>query len=325
MGELSLLTKAVIVLALALGPQAAALLRSPNPLPGLADMVESPTTGPDAPRFEVASIRRNGGPSIARGGRGGGTTLATGQVRTTNSPLRQLISMAYGLRPTDVVLGGPDWIDTDGFDVDAKPETQVTVAQARLMLRTLLAERFKLVIRRESREMPVYALTIARADGRLGPQIARPAGECVMVIPFGQAAARGEVKPPPAGALGPQPTLGKPGRRCGVGPDGGAMKAGSVTMTTLIMLLTPSLDRPVVDNTGLTGTFDFELRYAGARMAVGLGAGGAGVSPETAADPADGAPSIFTALQEQLGLRLEATRGPVDVLVVHQAELPSEN
>jgi len=295
---------------------------------GLAAMIDSPTTGPDAPRFEVASIRRNPGPGLDRGGTGGGTTLPTGQVRTTNAPLVQLIRMAYGLRMTDLVVGVPAWANTDGFDVDAKPHQQVSVSQARLMLRTLLAERFKLVVRREARDLPIYALTLARTDGRLGPQIARPGGECVMVVPgFAQTAAGADATSPNPAGPAVQPALGQPGRRCGVGPDEtGTMRAGSATMATLISLLTPTLDRPVVDRTGLTGLFDFDLRYARAGfVGPGLGGRGAGLSPQTAAEPAGVAPTIFTALQEQLGLKLETQRGPVDVLVIERAELPSEN
>jgi uncharacterized protein (TIGR03435 family) len=104
------------------------------------------------------------------------------------------------------------------------------------------------------------------------------------------------------------------------------MKAGSVTMTTVITLLTPQLDRPVVDKTGLTGTFDFDLRYDGAATFGGvLGRGRASaVSPDAPSDVAKG-PSLFTALQEQLGLKLESRRGPVDVLAIQSAELPAEN
>jgi uncharacterized protein (TIGR03435 family) len=232
-----------------------------------------------------------------------------------------LVRMAYRLGLTDEIVGGPPWIDTDGFDVDARPAKAVTLAESSYMMRTLLAERFKLVARRESREGPVYALVLTRRDGALGPQIKRPAGECVMSIP---AFARSD-----ANALDPAkqvawPPPGRPGRRCGVGPDGDTMKAGSVTMTTLVTLLTPLMDRPVVDKTGLTGNFDFDLRYDGAASSF-LGRGRAtAVAPDVPSDPAR-APSIFTALQEQLGLRLDAQRGAVDVLALISAELPTEN
>ena len=198
------------------------------------------------------------------------------------------------------------------------------MAESRFMLRTLLAERFKLVLRRESREQPIYALVRARRDGVLGPQIKTPTGSCVMVMPgVVRGAAGGDPNPPDPAKPGAQPSPGQPGRRCGVGPDGDTLKAGSATMKTLTTILTPSVDRPILDRTGLDGLFDFDLRYAGGTSFLGRGRGAA-VSPDAPVDPA-GLPSLFTALQEQLGLRLDAQRGPVDVLVVQSAELPTEN
>lgn len=295
--------------------------RGPNPIPGLAGLVETPTTGPDAPRFEVASVKRNtteavaGNPARVRG-------LAGGAVRTTNATLRMLVRMAYRLGLTDEIVGGPPWIDRYGFDIDARPATPTAFAESAYMMRTLLAERFKLVARRELREGPVYALVLARRDGALGPQITRPAGECVMAIP---AVAQADPKSPDPAKLGALPPPGRPGRRCGVGRDGDTMKAGSVTTGTIITVLTPLMDRPLVDKTGLTGTFDFDLRYDGAATTPLPGRGRAtAVSPDMPSDPSR-APSIFTALQEQLGLRLDPQRGSVDVLAVLSAELPTEN
>jgi len=318
------LARAVVAMSLsAAGLAAQGDPRGAPPLPGLAGFVESPTTGPNAPRFAVASIKRN---EAGVGGSGGsfGQTLPGGQVRSTNLSLRTLIRTAYGLTMTDQVMGGPSWIDTYGFDVDAKPAESVTIAQARLMLRTLLAERFTLVVRGEPREQPIYALVLARRDGTLGPQIKRSTGACVPFVPgFARAAGGGDAGAADSTKPGPQPQPGQPGRRCGVGPDGDTLKAGSATMTTLISILTPTVDRPIIDRTGLVGMFDFDLRYAGGGMVLGRGRGAA-VSPDSAAEPG-GLPSLFTALPEQLGLRLDAQRGPVDVLVVQSAELPTEN
>lgn len=295
--------------------------RAPNPIPGLAGLVETPTTGPDAPRFEVASVKRN---KSGGGNSAGLRLLAGGGVRNTNATLRMLIRQAYRLSLTDEIVGGPAWSDTYGFDVDARPAKSATLAESAYMMRTLLAERFKLVARKESREGPIYALVLARRGGALGPQIKRPSGECTMVIPDVALSAKGGAKTAASAKVSAWPAPGRPGRRCGVGPDGDTMKAGSVTMATLVTLLTPLMDRPVVDKTGLTGTFDFDLRYDGAAASF-LGRGrAAAVSPDLPSDPAR-APSIFTALQEQLGLRLESQRGAVDVLAVVSAELPTEN
>src|SRR5687768_1405256 len=304
-------------------PPTAAGGRGPNPIPGLAGLVETPSTGPDAPRFEVASVKRN---QLGAGGGNpsGSRSLAGGAVRTTNATLRMLVRTAYRLGLRDEIVGGPPWIDTYGFDVDARPAKSATLAESAYMMRTLLAERFKLVARKESREGPIYALVLARRGGALGPQIKRPSGECTMVIPDFALSAKGGDKTAASAKVSAWPAPGRPGRRCGVGPDGDTMKAGSVTMATLVTLLTPLMDRPVVDKTGLTGTFDFDLRYDGAASSL-LGRGrAAAVSPDLPSDPAR-APSLFTALQEQLGLRLESQRGAVDVLAVVSAELPTEN
>lgn len=258
-------------------------------------------------------------------GRGGSRTLAGGQVRTTGSTLRMMIRMAYRLALTDEIVGGPAWIDSYGFDVDAKPAQPVTIAESALMMRTLLAERFQLQVRREARDMPIYALVLARRDQALGPQLKRPAGECTMVVPA-IAQPPGDVAKSADLAKFAWPAPGQPGRRCGIGPDGDTVKAGAVTMATLVTFLTPLMDRPVVDNTGLTGAFDFDLRYDGATIpGTGRLGGGRGplLAPGAAADA--GAPSIFTALQEQLGIRLDPQRGPVDVLAIIRAELPTEN
>ena len=299
--------------------------RGPSPFLGLAGWIESPTSGPNAPRFEVTSVKRN--EAGAGGGRGGSRTLVGGVVRTTNTTLKQLVRMAYRLTLTEEVVGGPPWVDTFGFDIDARPAQAVTLTEAALMLRTLLAERFQLVVAKEPRDGPIYALVLARRDGTLGPQMKRPAGECTMVAPAFAPAAPGaapDANAPSARGAGPAP--GRPGRRCGISVGGGdTTRAGSVSMATLITYLTPLLDRPVVDKTSLTGNFDFDLRYDGAATLPLIGRGrGAAVAPDAPADPANG-PSIFTALSEQLGLRLEAQRGPVDVLAIKRAELPSEN
>lgn len=305
-------------------PQAAGG-RGPSPFLGLSGWIDSPTSGPNAPRFEVASVKRN--PLNTADNPGGSRTQVGGAVRTTNATLKQLIRMAYRLTLIDEIVGGPSWVDTYGFDVDAKPAKPVTIAESALMMRTLLAERFHLVVRKEPREGSIYALVLARRDGALGPQIKRPSGECTMVMPAGvaRAAGSGDANAKGPAAFGAWPSPGRPGRRCGVGPDGDTIKAGSVTMATLITLLTPLLDRPAVDKTGLTGNFDFDLRYDGAATLVLPGRGRAtAVSPDVPPDPTKG-PSIFTALQEQLGIRLDSQRGSVDVLAIKSVELPTEN
>ena len=236
-----------------------------------------------------------------------------------------LIRNAYRLMLTDEVVGGPSWTDSDGFDVDARPAREATLLEQSYMLRTLLADRFKLVVRKEPREGAISKeVELDVRDVSLGPQIKRPAGGCAMFVPgFARPAGADAIATDPAKFVWPPP--GRPGRRCGVGPDGDTVKAGSVTMATLVTYLTPLLDRPVVDKSGLTDSFDFDLRYDGAANLSLPGRGRAtAVSPDTPADPAKG-PSVFTALPEQLGLKLESQRGSVDVLAIKSAELPTEN
>jgi uncharacterized protein (TIGR03435 family) len=303
-------------------PQAPAAPRQlPEGLPqGLEALVDSPTTGPDAPRFDAASIRR----STSRDNFNGAQIYEGGRFRATNSTLVRLVQIAYGLRPMDPVLEGPSWARIDGYDVEAAPERRVSVTQARLMIRTLLAERFNLVVRTTPREMPAYALLVAREDRRLGSQVARPTGDCINPgLALARAANGAPERIPDLSMLGPQPPIGQPGRHCGMTLGTGSVKGGSVSMTTLVTLLRQSVDRPVVDRTGLSGTFDFDLQFAAVR---GRGLLSGTLSPDVAPPPDAGdAPSIFTALQEQLGLKLEPTRALVDVLVIDRAERPTEN
>ena len=108
-------------------------------------------------------------------------TAAGGQVRMTNATLRMMIRSAYRLTLIDEIDGGPAWLDVDGFDVAAKPAMPVTLLESSYMMRTLLADRFQLAVRKEAREKPIYALVLARRDGSLGSQMKRPAGECTPV------------------------------------------------------------------------------------------------------------------------------------------------
>jgi len=325
------LAAAALVGAAAGALPAADQAQSPDVLPaGIEGFIESPTTGPNAPRFDVASVKPHSTGAESKFGR----MLPGGHWRFTNMSLLDLIRAAYGLRPTDSVMldGAPKWIDTDGFDVDGKPEGQVAAQQSRLMLRTLLAERFNLDIRRERRDIAVYALTIAKADRSLGPQLKRPSGKCVPIVPggaLGQSAGF-DGRAADTGKLGPQPPAGQPGRRCGIGPGGPeTVNAGSSPLRALISLLNRGLDRPVVDRTGLDGVFDFDLRFAGGMALPAFGGAGTLAAPDAASagatvDPSD-APSVFTALQEQLGLKLTPQRDAVDMLVVHHAERPTPN
>ena len=246
------------------------------------------------PSFEVASVRitQSGEPQSVPPFQPGG------RVTLTNRTLRYLVQFAYSSIDSQLqdfqIVGGPDWADRDRFDVLAKmegspPPEPATADLARVMLRTLLAERFQLMVRHESRDMPVYALMIVRTDGRLGPGLRRrPEPNCDWFVP-------GRGMPDPNSAT----------------PLCGYLRGGQATLTyrgvTLARLASSlKLDRLVLDRTGLTGLVDIDLAWA----------------LESAA-AVDNAPSIFTAVQEQLGLKLEATRGNVDVLVIQSAQRPT--
>jgi uncharacterized protein (TIGR03435 family) len=230
---------------------------------------------------------------------------------------RELIANAYGSPsfppkplPNYRVVGGPDWIDTLRFDIEARaasdvPRSTAGIGQKLLMLRTTLAERFRLVMHGETREGPIYALTMSRLDGQFGPQLQQSQLDC--------AANRNVGRPsPPPGS----PAAGGI-RTCGYAANLllGTAIGGGATMTELAYLLSTVVDRVVVDRTGLTGEFDFDLQF---------GLEGLREVPE-ARDvdrQLDDSPSLFIALQEQLGLRLAETEGSVDVLVIDSVERP---
>ena len=262
------------------------------------------------PTFEVASVKRNnsGDGSTTRRMQPGGTTFV-------NVPLRQLIITAYGVQSFQVI-GGPSWITSDRFDVTAKAEGAPPPEQMNLMLRSLLADRFKLVVRHEKRDLPIYTLVKARDDGQLGPALKPAAVDCG---PTG----RGRGGPPPAapGAAGlpPGPLTGC---RAMIAP--GRLEIGGQPIAQLATLLANQVARPVIDKTGLTGSYDVQLSFlpdGGRGGPVGPLPPGAPALPPIDPD----APSIFTALQEQLGLKLESGRGPVDVIVIDSVEPPTED
>jgi uncharacterized protein (TIGR03435 family) len=258
-----------------------------------------------APAFEVASIKpnRSGSPRAV-----GLTLMPGGRVLAQNVPLHDLIRSAYALEESQLE-GGPGWITSERFDLEARTSPDATADQARASTRALLAERFGFAGHTEVRQLPVYELRMAKADRSLGPGL-RPSGpECrPATMPAGLPAA----PPPPTGAGMP---LGTGGLICPGGFLLGRLSIRSVDMPAFASALWRRIvRRPVLDRTGLDGRFDVDLTYWSEFERVN-----GAPAPET------GAPSIFTAVQEQLGLRLESTRGPVDVLVIDRVERPTEN
>jgi uncharacterized protein (TIGR03435 family) len=269
--------------------------------------------------FDAASIKPN--PGCGGSGRGSGGRPSPGRVTLECAQLRDLILTAYGIygngssaNPRGFrmqVLGGPGWIDSEHYDIAAKAEGNPPATQIYgPMLRALLEDRFKLKVHRETKEVPVYLLTLAKGGAKLQPT---KAGSCVS----------SDINHPP-----PQPAPGQPSlRACGnqvTGPDGTFDMYGA-TLESLSIQLALRLDRDIIDKTGMAGMFDIHLEVSRADLAIRAVAGSE-VDPSAPVVSADSSgPSIFTALQQQLGLKLESGKGPVEILVIDQVEKPSEN
>jgi uncharacterized protein (TIGR03435 family) len=261
------------------------------------------------PAFDAASIKLNK-LGAARSGR-----LAPGRIEQTSVTLRDLIAMAYG--PQEI-SGAPNWIDTDRFDVMATggftlagflPGGDGSPPVVYMMLRSLLTERFKLAIHVATEERPIYALVTARPDKKPGERLHASDVDCNAYL---AALARGG--PPSAPPPGARP--GPPCSRRGNTP--GRMTGNSISMAQLADALSSAAGRPVFDRTGLAGNFDVDLEWTPA-----LGTQGS-VGADAVSGPSAGdSPPLFTALEDQLGLKLESTRGPVEILVVDHVEHPT--
>jgi uncharacterized protein (TIGR03435 family) len=225
----------------------------------------------DAPAFEVASIK----PAQSTD-RGFSVSVSGSRLTITKTDLSFLIRYAYDLRSLQLIVGGPGWVRSEQYDVIGKAEGDAkrSAEQFRPMLQALLADRFKLAIHREMREIPVYVLVV----GKNGPKMV---------------AVNGADPGPMSSSMTP-----------------GHLNAPKLSMARLAGLLggMPELQNLVFDETGLTGIYTFTLEW----------------SPDDGRSTSSG-PSIFTAVQEQLGLKLEAVKRPVEHLVIDHAERPSEN
>jgi uncharacterized protein (TIGR03435 family) len=233
--------------------------------------------------FEVATIK----PSIPD--RPGKLFTVKGrQVITINTTLNDLITFAYGIHARQI-NGGPPWMESERYDVTGQPESQgqPNERQLRAMIQTLLTDRFKLTFHRETRELPIYAITVGTGGPKLTKNDSNPNGLPGLFF-----------------------------RGLGVLP------ATNATIGDLAgVLQTAVLDRPVVDKTGLQGRFDFMLRWTPDETQFS----GLGVRVPPASNDPDAPPGLFTAFQEQLGLKLDSTRGPAEVFVIDRVERPTEN
>jgi uncharacterized protein (TIGR03435 family) len=283
-------------------------------LGGLCASAQTPASS-SGPRFEVASVKPN------KSGDPHGTVVVQpgGRYAAVNVTVNQLIADAYGLQSGQLV-GGPDWTRIERVDVTATAGGEVQLGAVdgsasgsgsstlQLMLQALLTERFKLVVHRESREQSIYALVLARSDGTLGPKMRVSMADCT-------AAARGRAGEPPPGP----PSFTAP-VTCAVRVGHGRLTAGDATLGQLAASLSSTVQRVVRDRTGLMGRYSMEVAFTPERMPQASGTNAGATSP-VAIDP--NGTSIFTVLQEELGLKLESARGPVDVVVIDSIERAS--
>jgi uncharacterized protein (TIGR03435 family) len=264
-------------------------------------LAQSQTNQPARPAFDVASIKPAppGGPEIGYRFEPGGRTVVS------HFSLGSLILVGWRILPFQIV-GGPAWLYSERYDIEAKAAGNPDSSQSRVMLQSLLADRFHLAIHSETRELPIYALVTAKAGARPAAGLVRAKeGDCT-----------------PRSQDFPQPPLeaGNP-PYCGVTQQFGRKENGiplmqltgrGATLSMLARNLASVVSREVADDTGIAGNYDMSMEYAPYDDSLTP-------KPDTAG------PSLFTALQEQLGLRLESRKGPVEVFVIDHAERPSEN
>jgi len=260
-----------VLLLLAIGPTCVLHGQAPN----------------DAATFEAASVKSNKSDEQER------IRFTPGQLTITGMPLRAVISFAYIQEYR--ITGAPKWVDSERFDIVAKVAGRGSAQQVRVMLRTLLADRFKLDAHTETQEVPIFALVLAHPNGKLGDHLRRTGPACT------RAPAEKSVA------------------NCAVALGAGRMAGREATLGQLAASLSRVVERLVVDRTGRDGRFDFDLEFTPPE-----GVRNPSESPDLLpADP--DAPSIFTALEEQLGLKLDSTKGPVEVLVIDHVERPTED
>jgi len=237
------------------------------------------------PAFEVASVKPTPPSDLHNTFYG----FAPGAIQVRGGTLKGIVQMAYNV-PDFEIYGGPGWIEADRFDVTAKytsadPDPQARMQDGRLRLQTLLADRFQLQVHREPKEIPQYVLSVGKTGAKLTP------------------AAEPAVKGP-----------------TGIGGGCGQLTGMRAAMADFAFVLTRQLRRPVIDRTGLDGRYDFQIDFT-----PDGGCGGPAGEPTAPAPDAAERPSIFTAIQETLGLKLEASRGPVEVIVIDRAARPDAN
>ena len=279
--------------------------------------------------YEVATIKSyKPGKDEGAGMMRVGINYAVDGFIASGATLQMLVAQAYGIQNFQIV-GAPDWFNTDRFEIDAKMDGSVADALKKMssddrtqmrqkMLQDLLADRFKLTIRRETKELPAYTLTIGKNGLKMveAPPVAGTSGAGVGTS--GGASGRG----------GP----GRGGMQVSATTSGLAVAADAVPMVALVRMLSQFLRSPVIDNTGLKGNYDVRLTFTpdnfgggpGSGMPAPMGAAPSGAIPaDSSADPVG--PTLPVAVQEQLGLKLDKTKGPVEIFNIDHVEKASDN
>jgi uncharacterized protein (TIGR03435 family) len=305
-----LILSAAAILTLVL-PVGFGMLRGQN-APASTPSPQSSIQPAELPKFDVASIK----PYKADDGRMM-IRFSPDGVSLQGMPMRELVHSAFGVE-ADRIIGEPDWIKSTRYDIEAKvsPEDapklkDLKMEQRNAMMLQLLVDRFNLKYHHETRELPMYALVVAKSGSKMKPAKPDQDRPGTKALPPGEPRRSGDGERP---AIGEHMLMMNPGH----------LESTGSTIDMLAHILSRQLNRTVIDKTGLTGEYAYTLDYMPENMPSLIpGAPEGGSKPDMSADL--GKPSLFTAVEEQLGLKLEATKGTVDVIVIDNIDLPSEN
>ena len=245
------------------------------------------------PAFDAVSVKVNRSGEARSSFRG-----TQSGISVTNQTLNDIVRNVWNVNRLQI-FGGPTWAGEDRFDIEARASGKAGRDELVAMMKTMLADRFKLTVHQETRPIPIYALVLARPDGRFGPTLRQSLAKCDRSGP----PAPGTPPPPP-----PPPLGGVDLPACGTNTGGGVLRAAGIELEAFTRNMAGAAGRIIVDKTGLTGTFDMVLRF----------------NPD-ANDTSSDLPSLFAAVQEQLGLKLDAQTAPAEVLVIDRVEKPTEN
>ena len=297
-------------------------------LPAQTEKPQNPTAVTEL-RFEVASVKPHQ-QTLAefiqanRGAVGsiGIRTLPGGRMTVSFTTLRALVLRAFDVKEYQLE-GGPAWVGTTNFEIDARANRDATPQEFNAMLKALLIERFALRTRSELRQVQQYELTLARTDGRLGPALKPTSTDCLAEMEERRKSPGQRPLPPPGRIFSDQDMLERMRTpQCGVSSTTSMGAVSGYTMSgmplsNLIARMSTELNAPIIDRTGLTGPYDAVLEYESPRRQV--------TTTTTQSDVDFSAPSLRSALQQQLGLKLEEVKGPLEIVVIESVQQPTHD